>query len=295
MVRTYGEAYRHVKSMLAGEEGMQAASTARELLSYVDGHTPAALMGMDKEPIDRQILHKYLQAAERILSGEPLAYILGQWSFYGMTLTLSPDVLIPRDDTMTVVDLALERKSSLPHKPRILDLCTGSGCIGLALATRLSDAHVTLCDISEKALKIAEQNALDLSVADRVRCRVVDVLLPVSESLGTFDMIVSNPPYITADEMKQLQPSVRDYEPHLALYGGVDGLDFYRAIIKNFTPALRTDGYLCFEFGQGQEDSVIKLLEEYGYLVLELRKDSGDIVRAVIAQKKERHNAYGNG
>lgn len=292
---TFGEAYRRVKQMLSSEEGAQAGSTARELLSFVSKRSTAAIMGMEHDEIPQSVLEDYLRAAERVLQGEPLAYILEHWSFYGLKLTVSPDVLIPRDDTMAVVDLALEKAGEIKKPVRVLDLCTGSGCIGLALASRLATAQVVMCDVSAKAIQIAQKNIDNCDLNAKACCCLADVLQPAPENLGKFDLIVSNPPYITEQEMLELQRSVREYEPHIALCGGRDGLDFYRAILKNYSSALMEDGYICFEFGQGQEDDVCHLLKENGYSVLELRKDYGNIVRAVIAQKKERHNVYGNG
>lgn len=294
MVRTYGELYRHVKYILQEEEGERAAYTARELLSYVTGYEPAALMGMQTIYASEETAERCLELAGRILAGEPLAYVLGKWSFYGLELTVTPDVLIPRDDTMAVVDLALEQRRKMPTNPRILDLCTGSGCIGLTLASRMKDARVTLVDISAKALKIAKKNAADLKLTGRVSCVQGDALQPANKFLGQFDLIISNPPYVTRQEMLELHRSVRDYEPHLALFGGEDGLDFYRAIIGHYTAALKPGGFLCFEFGMGQEDAVCWLLEAEDYEILELRKDGGNIVRAVLARKKERNDEYGD-
>lgn len=295
MVRTYGELYRHLKYILQEEEGPRAPATARELLSFVTGYSPAALMGMQTIYASEDTSKRVLDLAGRILAGEPLAYILGKWSFYGLELTVTPDVLIPRDDTMAVVELALEQRFSLPKSPRILDLCTGSGCIGLALASQLKDARVTLADISPKALKIAKKNTTDLRLTGRVSCLQADALQPASRFLGQFDLLISNPPYVTGEEMESLQRSVRDYEPHLALYGGQDGLDFYRAIAVNYTAALKPGGFLCLEFGQGQENAVCWILEAYDYEILRLKRDTGNIVRAVLAQKKERKDENGDG
>lgn len=294
MVRTYGDLYRHVKYILQDEEGPQAGNTARELLSFVTGYSPAALMGMQTIYASEETAKQYLALAGRILAGEPLAYILGRWSFYGLDLTVTQDVLIPRDDTMAVVDLALEQRKQMPAAPRILDLCTGSGCIGLALASQIKEARVTLADISPKALKIAKKNTTDLRLTGRVSCIQADALQPASRFLGQFDLLISNPPYITGEEMRKLQRSVRDYEPHLALYGGEDGLDFYRAIAVNYTAALKPGGFLCLEFGQGQEDAVCWILEAYDYEILRLKKDTGCITRAVLARKKERNDENGD-
>ncbi|MBQ9967174.1 MAG: peptide chain release factor N(5)-glutamine methyltransferase [Oscillospiraceae bacterium] len=295
VIGTFGEAYRHVRLLLSASEEQRASFAARELLSLASGHDAAVLMSMSYDPIPKGVLERYLRDAERVARGEPLAYVLGSWSFYGLDLTVTPDVLIPRDDTMVVTELVLSYASSAGSHPKILDLCTGSGCIGLAVAFDLPQAEVVLCDVSENALRIAKKNVADLSLLDRVICLQADVLQPPAAELGMFDMIVSNPPYITGEEMKELDRSVLDHEPHLALYGGEDGLVFYRAIIDNYSKVLKDGGYLAFEFGLGQDDAVCRLLAENGYDVMETKKDTGDIVRAVIARKKERTNAYGNG
>ena len=223
---TYGELYRRVRFALEPTEGHQGGVIARELLSLASGYEPAALMGMPSIFVSESIEKECMELTGRFLAGEPLAYILGKWSFYGLELTVTPDVLIPRDDTMAVVDLALEQRKWLPSNPRILDLCTGSGCIGLALASRIKDARVTLADLSAKALRVAKKNVTDLRLSGRVSCMQADATKPASSFLGQFDLLISNPPYITGAEMEQLQPSVRDYEPHMALHGGEDGLDF---------------------------------------------------------------------
>lgn len=286
MVKTYGELYRQIKYALEPEEGPQAANTARELLAFVTGKSPAALMAMQTLYASEPVARQYLELAGRVLAGEPLAYILGQWDFYGLHLTVTPDVLIPRDDTMAVVDLALEQRFQMPKNPRILDLCTGSGCIGLALASQLKDARVTLADLSPKALKVAKKNAADLRLTGRVSCFQADAFVPADKFLGQFDLIISNPPYVTTEDMKTLQRSVRDYEPHMALDGGEDGLDFYRAIAENYTSALKPSGFLALEFGMGQEDDVCRILERFDYEILRLKEDTGHITRAVLAKKK---------
>ncbi len=286
---TYGELYRRVKYALEPSEKEQSAFVARELLAYATGYEPAAVMAMQSIYAAEDTAKRCMELAGRILAGEPLAYILGRWSFYGLDLTVTPDVLIPRDDTMAVVELALEQRFRLPSNPRILDLCTGSGCIGLALASQIRDARVTLADLSPQALKIAKKNTTDLRLTSRVSCIQADATKPASRFLGQFDLLISNPPYITGSEMRELQPSVRDYEPHMALYGGEDGLDFYRAIAVNYADAVKPGGFVCFEFGMGQETGVCEILQAHGFEVLRLKKDMGQIVRAVLAQKKERN------
>jgi release factor glutamine methyltransferase len=231
-----------------------------------------------------EICRKMEDATARLLKDEPLAYILGEWDFYGLRLHVNEHVLIPRDDTCAVVELAINRGLFLPESPRVLDLCTGSGCIGLAVASRIKDARVTLGDISREALAVAKTNVVAHKMTGRVTCIPMDALSAPPAYLGKFDMIISNPPYITSEEMKELPASVKDYEPHLALFGGLDGLDFYRSIAKNYAAALKPGGFLAFEIGDTQGDDVCAILLENGYTILERTKDYNDRERAILAQ-----------
>ncbi len=287
MVKKYADLYLDARKALLPKEGQFASNVARELICAASGKTAEQMIADRELYASEEVCELAESFVKRYLKGEPMPYILGQWDFYDMTLTVTPDVLIPRDDTNVVTELAIKKALFLEQNPRILDLCTGSGCIGLAIAKRVKDARVTLGDVSQAALRVARRNAQDLKLAARVKCLPIDVKKPAQEFLGTFDLIVANPPYVTSAEMKTLDPSVRDFEPHLALDGGEDGLDYYRAIIDNFSSALRPGGYLCFEFGLGQENAVCALLLRGGYEIIETRKDTADITRAVLAQKRE--------
>ena len=285
MVKTINDLYMDARKALLHQEEPGAASLmARNLLCHITGKTPEQLIA------DRQLYAcdswcvETEKAVERLLQGEPLAYVLGSWDFFGLSLQVDRRVLIPRDDTCAVTELAIHYGLGLKTGPRILDLCTGSGCIGLAIANRIKDARVTLADISKDALSVAKVNISNLKLSARVSCLQASALEPPKPFLGKFDLIVSNPPYITGKEMTELDCSVKDYEPHLALYGGEDGLDFYRAISKNFKNALLPGGYLCFEFGLGQGDAVCHILEENGFTILERSRDYNNIERAVIAR-----------
>lgn len=290
MVKKYSQLYLDARRSFMDIEDQQTASLlARNLLCYVSGKSQEAIIA-DREKYACEAVCEAMEAAvQRILAGEPLAYVLGEWEFYGMSLYVDSNVLIPRDDTCAVAALAIKKGLFLDQEPRILDLCTGSGCIGLAIANRVKDAKVTLADISKEALAVAKKNVARQKLSGRVSCVQADALTAPSAFLGKFDMIVSNPPYITTKEMEELPASVKDYEPHLALHGGTDGLDFYRAIVKNYTRALKPGGCLCFEFGMGQGDDVCRILEQNGYTILERTKDYNDRERAVLAQfgKKE--------
>ena len=285
MVKKYGELYLNCrKALLQTEDPQSAGLMARNLVAYYSGKTQEAVL-RDRELYAGEKTCADVEAATaRLLAGEPLPYVLGEWEFYGLPLYVDRNVLIPRDDTCAVVGLAINQAIFLPKDPRVLDLCTGSGCIGLAIASRIKDARVTLADISREALAVAKKNIARNKFGFRVSCVQADALSPAPAFLGKFDMIVSNPPYITGPEMAELPAGVKDYEPHLALFGGRDGLDFYRSIAKNYANALKPGGFLALEFGMGQGDDVCGILVENGYTILERTKDFNDRERAVLAQ-----------
>ncbi len=285
MVKKYSQLYLDTrKALLQTEDMASAGMLARNLLCYASGKTQEQILADRELYASEEIEIKLQELTKRTVAGEPLAYILGEWEFYGLKLTVDPHVLIPRDDTCAVTTLAIQKGLFLDKDPRILDLCTGSGCIGLAVASRVKDARVTLADISKEALAVAKKNIVRNHLSGRVTCITADALGKPSAFLGKFDMIVSNPPYITTEEMEELPGSVKDFEPRLALHGGDDGLDFYRAIAQNYAHALKPGGYLAFEFGMGQGDAVCSILEGNGYTILERTRDYNDRERAVIAR-----------
>ena len=285
MVKKLSQLYLDTRrTLMQSEDAQNAGFLARNLLCFITGKDQAQILQDSEMYVGDETCAAMEAAVARIQAGEPLAYILNEWEFYGLKLHVDKNVLIPRDDTCAVTALAIKQALFLNKDPRIFDLCTGSGCIGLAIASRVKDARVTLADISKEALAVAKKNTVLNHMTGRVSCVTSDALGTPSAFLGKFDMIVSNPPYITTREMTELPGSVSNYEPHLALHGGSDGLDFYRAIVKNYTSALKPGGYLCFEFGMGQGDDVCRILEENGYTILERSRDYNDRERAVIAQ-----------
>lgn len=285
MVKTYGDLYVRTRDRLTLTETPETAGPmARDLVSTLSGMAQEAFLAERDKPVSEELTARVDTAVDRYLAGEPLPYVLGEWTFYGLDLYVSPDVLIPRDDTCAVAELAIHRGLFLDQNPRILDLCCGSGCIGLAIASRLKDARVTLADLSGPALSVARKNIQRNHMGGRVSCVQVDAMEAPPAFLGKFDMIVSNPPYVTASEMEELPDSVKKYEPHMALFGGTDGLNFYRAITKNYRGLLKPGGFLCYEFGMGQGDAVCAILEENGFTVLERTLDFNERERAVLAQ-----------
>lgn len=285
MVKQYGELYLDTRRALLTVEDAQSASLiARQLICHVSGKSQEEILAKRELYAEETVVKRTEAALKRLLAGEPLAYVLGEWEFYGLPLHVTPDVLIPRDDTVAVAELAIRQALFLEQDPRILDLCCGSGCIGIAVASRVKDAKVTLADLSREALTVAKDNVSLNKLTGRVRCLQADALTSPTPFLGKYDLIVSNPPYVTGQEMQTLPASVKDYEPHMALYGGEDGLTFYRSIAKNYRMALKPGGYLCLEFGMGQGDPVCGILEDNGYTILERARDYNSRERAVLAQ-----------
>ncbi len=292
MVKTFSTLYLDARrEFLKTEDPDTASRLARDLLCFVSGKSKEQVLTDREKYACEDVCQTMEDAVRRIVAGEPLAYVLGEWEFYGLKMYVDRNVLIPRDDTCAVTALAVKRGLFLDQDPRILDLCTGSGCIGIAVASRVKDAKVTLADVSREALAVARKNIALHKLSGRVSCVQADALAAPSAFLGKFDMIVSNPPYVTAEEMEALPESVKNYEPHLALYGGRDGLDFYRAIAKNYAQALKPGGFLCLEFGMGQGDDVCKILESNGYTILERSRDYNDRERAVLAQYGRKEEA----
>ena len=223
----------------------------------------------------------------RRLQGEPVARILGTKEFWGLPLRLSAETLVPRPDTETVVELALEMLRAAPvpnHGLRIADIGTGSGAILLALLSELPDACGIGTDISAAALQTAHSNAAHLGLAHRATFIACDYAMALS---GRFDLIVSNPPYVRSVDIAGLATEVRDHDPHRALDGGSDGLDAYRALIPQAAPLLAPGGVLVVEVGHGQSADVERLMVAEG-LTLERppKADLAGILRAIAGRRR---------
>lgn len=286
MPKTYNDIYIVLRKTLK-DNGVEAYGLeARELLAAASGKTVAQLLKDINLYTSDEIEAKAGAMLERRLKGEPLAYISGSWEFYGLPFTVTPDVLIPRMDTEVLVKCAVRAIQAFRMKGRVLDLCCGSGCIGCAIASELPTARVVAVDISMPALEMCRKNIKDNKLASRIITMQTDAKTWPPMSIGTFDVIVSNPPYIRSDEIITLDCSVRDYEPLGALDGGDDGLDFYRAIIKYWTITLRPNGMMMFEVGEGQADAVKKMLLDAGYVAVSTVKDTLGVERVVIGKWK---------
>ncbi len=284
MPKTYNELYLRARSALKQADVEGYTLEARLLASRAVGKTKEAFLRdltlyTSKECEDR--LEALLQ---RRLAGEPLAYITGEWEFYGLPMHVTQDVLIPRMDTEVLVDTALKALKGRKMDARILDLCCGSGCIGVALAHELPAAHVLMVDISERALEVSREN-IRLNRVNRTATLRADALEKPPMSIGQFDLIVSNPPYVASFDILTLDSSVRDYEPLGALDGGEDGLTFYRAIIHNWFLALRPGGLLMFEVGEDQAASVRALMREGQLQDVFSVQDTAGIERVVVGRR----------
>ena len=220
----------------------------------------------------------------RRLAGEPVAYITGVWEFRGLPMEVSPDVLIPRVDTEVLAEEAINWLTRNRRDARVLDLCSGTGCIGCAIADALPQCHVVLADISPEAIELSRRNVARNGLSGRMSYMLADATKAPPVMSGTFDLIVSNPPYIATFDILTLDPSVRDYEPIWALDGGDDGLDFYRAILKNWLVTLRQGGMLMFEVGEDQAGPVKDLMRMSGMYDAVSVKDTRGVERVVKAR-----------
>ena len=257
---------------------------ARNLVAFAAGKTLGELVRDYMLYANGDIEQKVNELVARRQNGEPLAYILGTWEFYGLELNVSPDVLIPRIDTEVLVQEAINVMGNPAEPPRILDLCCGSGCIGVALGTHFRSSRMVLVDMSDNALRVARSNVMKHGMGARASCVKANALKAPPMNLGTFDMIVSNPPYIKALEVLTLDPSVRDFEPLEALDGGTDGYMFYRAITKKWRSVLRENGWLLFEVGEEQAQYVALQMKKAGFTNIRTVKDTAGTERVVLGQ-----------
>lgn len=289
MPKTYNDIYFQVRKQLR-DSGIEAfALEARILVAAAAGKTTEELVRDLNLYTSDAIENAAMDMLSRRLMGEPLAYISGSWEFYGLPMTVTPDVLIPRMDTEVLVDAALDFIRSRGMKARVLDLCCGSGCIACAISKEMPASRLVAADISVPALEVCRRNIKNNKLSARVITMNTDAATWPPMSIGSFDLIVSNPPYIASAELMGLDGSVRDYEPLGALDGGEDGLDFYRAIIKYWTITLRPDARIMFEVGEGQADAVKKMLLNAGYVSVSSRFDTLGVERVVIGQWKNEY------
>ncbi len=274
------ELLKNAVSSLIGCGVENASFEARQILEYA-GLDRLKILTDPVEEVPDSVRENVEKLLEKRISGYPLQYLLGEWEFYGLPFKVGEGVLIPRQDTEVLVEIALEFLKSRPQSERkVLDLCSGSGCIGITLA-KLADADVTLVEKSDKALAFLRENVK----LNEVDCEVLKAdVLEDNTMLGEFDVIVSNPPYLTKSEMQGLQCEVR-FEPEMALFGGDDGLIFYRRLLPKYSEILKTGGLFAVEIGDSMDKEVMQIFRESGYNP-DSAKDSVDINRVIHAIKE---------
>ena len=315
---TIRETLSWAEEYLAGYEVPDAKTEAEYILSHVLNCKRVGLHIDFNRTIDPYELQRFAGFVERRIKREPSQYIIGEQEFWGLAFKVTRDVLIPRPETEILVEEAVKtvsRKSEVvsgnnmqltTHQSRftILDLCTGSGCIAIILAKEIPDSQIYAVDVSEKALNVARENAERHSVAERITFLQGDLFELPHPSLSPlkgertevrgclleklkFDLIISNPPYISKKMIKELQPEVKDYEPVTALYGGDDGLDFYRRIISDTPAYLAKGGYLMLEMGCGQAEKIKNIIKQSNiFEATTIIKDFSGIDRVIKTQRK---------
>ncbi len=283
-MKTYNDLYLNTRNTLKRFGVESYALEARVLVACAADKTVAQLLRDLNLYTTQQVENTVTEYTARRLRGEPVAYITGTWEFYGLPMKVTPDVLIPRADTETLVDAVKELLIGRKMDARILDLCCGSGCITCAVGHELPAAKLVSVDLSASALEVCRANVAMNRLSSRVICMQADATASPPLGIGTFDVIASNPPYVKSAEIQSLDRSVRDFEPVWALDGGKDGLRFYKAIIKYWKSLLRPEGALVFEVGENQADDVCDMLMAAGFASCSVRKDTQEIERVVVGR-----------
>ena len=268
------------------DAGIEAAALeARLIAATAAGKSTEKLLRDMRYYATDEVERRAEEMVQRRLAGEPVAYITGVWEFRGLPMEVSRDVLIPRVDTEVLAETAIKYlKDTGRLDARVLDLCSGTGCIGCAIAAELPRVRVVLSDVSPEAMEISRRNVSRNGLDGRISFLPADVMKLLPLMTGSFDLVVSNPPYIPTVEIMTLDPSVRDYEPVWALDGGEDGLDFYRAILKNWASVIRQGGELMFEVGEDQAERVKDLMRMAGLREARSFPDTQNIQRVVAAK-----------
>lgn len=283
---TVGELYANLKSMLRLMNIDEYIFESKLILEKAfNSELPRILMNKDSA-VPEKILIDVQHMIEIRKNGYPIQYILGEWEFYSYKFKVGTGVLIPRQDTETLIDYIIESCHRNNMKsPKIMDLCSGTGCIAITLKKEIPDSEVYALELSDLALSYIKSNS-ELNQAD-IKIIKGNVLWDFhTENFSDFDIIVSNPPYLTGKDIKELQPEVR-FEPFTALYGGHDGLWFYKKITSIWKKILKSGGMLVYEIGMNQHDSVKNILESNNFNEIKFTKDTAGIIRVVSGIKQE--------
>ena len=281
--KTYRELYEEGRRILEQAGLPDAALDARFLLEEVCGTNLQTLLVFPEKKVTEEEVNQYRAFIQRRKDREPTAMILGEWDFMGLTFRLNKSTLIPEQDTEVLVETSLEelKRRGLGEAPlRILDLCTGSGCILLSLLHELGNSGGLGTDLSEEALEAARENAVRLGLQERAAFRQGDLWEPVGDE--RFDLIVSNPPYVPTEVIPTLEPEVRCGEPYAALDGGEDGLVFYRRIMREAAGHLKSSGIIIVESGFDEAPQIAALMQDQKLRGIRTVKDYGGLDRVVL-------------
>ena len=264
----------------------EARREAGSLLSFVIGKDRTFLISHAEDQVEEESLGRFQQIVERRAIGEPLQYIVGTQDFFGRVFRVTPDVLIPRPETELLVEAALEMMRGVGSTPFLCDVGTGSGCIAITLVCEKSGARAVALDKSAAALGVAKMNAADQSVADRIDFAVSDCFSSLDSREHQFDLVVSNPPYVSGSMMAGLQREVRDHEPSMALSPGPDGLSMIRRLLQEAPAFLKPNGQMIMEIGFDQGEAIRSLVDGEVWSLLDIRPDLQGIPRIVVLARK---------
>lgn len=268
--------------MLEREGVADARRESGSLLSHVIEKDRTFLISHAEDDLRDADLRRFEEMIERRASGEPAQYITGVQDFYGRSFRVTPDVLIPRPETELLVEAALPLMNT---DSKICDVGTGSGCIAVTLLCERKDASAVVVDVSEAALEVARQNAKAQAVETRIVFVLSDCFAELREGIAKFDVVVSNPPYVSANALPGLQREVRDHEPLVALSPGADGLIVIRKLLNDAPRFLRAGGHLLMEIGFDQGEKVQQLVDERAWTLRDILPDLQGIPRIVVLQK----------
>jgi|SRR5688572_27392438 len=282
MTRSIAESLRQAAEALQAAGVPQARREAGSLLSFVTGKDRTFLISHAEDLLDDTSLDRFREAVARRAEGEPLQYITGAQDFYGREFRVTPDVLIPRPETELLVEAALAVVAGV-SAPMICDVGTGSGCIAVTLLCERSDALAVGVDVSEEALAVAADNARRHGVGSRIELKVSDCFAGLEPA--AFDLIVSNPPYVSADALPGLQREVRDHEPLIALSPGADGLSVIRRLLDDGPHFLKPNAHLIMEIGFDQGERVRELINPEMWHLVQIRPDLQSIPRIVVVRR----------
>lgn len=274
------EAYNSTKKKLEAAGIEDYVFEAKQIIKHITGLSNSQILTKYTNELSEYEQNNLTAILRQREIRYPLQYIFGEWSFYGRDFFVGPGVLVPRADTETLIEKALEFAKDKPNL-NILDLCAGSGAVGITLAAEIEGSKVMMVEKYLEALRYAEKNIKRNGI---LNAEVTEGDVLNADGSGEYDLIVSNPPYIPKNEMETVSPETK-FEPETALLGGEDGLDFYKAIAKNYKDSLKENGMLLFEVGINESEKVKEILKQNGYTDIGTKKDLNGIERAVFGFK----------